>query len=93
MNDRRTRRDHEVIRCALLGLLLAGATNVVLAVLESVLWAWWAAGACLLVALLVGRAWSGPDRERPARRRGGRTQQVQLLVGEVEPAALVRRDP
>lgn len=86
-------REDAAVGLAWLGLLVAGATNAVVAVVDAVTWAWWTAGVCLLVALLVGLAWSGPDGERPPRRGRGRTQQVQLVVGEVEPAALVRRDP
>lgn len=91
-------RDDTVMMFALVGLLGAGATNAAVAVLEAVLWAWGVAGLCLLAAMLCGLAWrgpdgSGPDGERAAWGGRGRAQQIQLLVGEVEPAALVRRDP
>lgn len=86
-------REDTAVGLALLGLLTAGTTDAVVAVADAVTWAWWTAGGCLLVALLVGVTWSGPDGERPARRGRGRAQQVQLVFGEVEPAALVRRHP
>ena len=79
---------HVVFRCALLALALAAATNAVVAVIDAVEWAWWAAGAWALVALLLAGARSGPVGARAARVR-----QVPLAVDEVEPAALVRRDP
>jgi hypothetical protein len=81
------------MRFAVGGLVLSGATNAVIGVLDAVAWAWWVTGVCLLAALLVAGAWSGPDGQRAARRYGGRAQQVQLVVGEVEPAALVRGHP
>jgi hypothetical protein len=81
------------MRFAVAGLAMSGATNALVGVLDAVAWAWWVAGACLLAAMLAAGAWSGPDGERAARRRGGRAQQVQLVVGEVEPAALVRGHP
>ncbi|MEO6084771.1 MAG: hypothetical protein ABIQ18_16840 [Umezawaea sp.] len=55
-------------RCSLLGLVLAGVTNAVVAVLDAVTWAWWTAGTCLLVTLVLGVAWSGPEGERATRR-------------------------
>jgi hypothetical protein len=78
------------MRFAVGGLVVSGATNAVVGVLDAVTWAWWVTGACLLAALLAAGAWSGPDGERTARRRDGRAQQAQLVVGDAEPAALVR---
>ena len=78
------------MRFAVAGLAMSGATNVVIGVLDEVVWAWWVAGSCLLAALLAAGAWSGPDGGRAARRRGPLTQQGHLVVGEVQPDALVR---
>jgi hypothetical protein len=61
--------------------VLAAVTNAVVAVLDAVTWAWWAAGACLLVTLVLGVAWPGPDGERATRRGYERAQQVHLVVG------------
>jgi len=94
MEGRNTASDSAdaVFRCLLLALVLAAATNTVVAAIDAAMWAWWAAGAFALVALLLAGAWSGPGGERTARSGYGQTQQVQLVVGEVGPAALVRRD-
>lgn len=73
----RADRDGTVARWALLGLLLAGTTNAVVAVVDAVTWGWWVAGCCLLGALLVGAATGGdPDGERsrpPTRDRSRKT--------------------
>ncbi|MFC6092522.1 hypothetical protein [Saccharothrix lopnurensis] len=55
----RAERDERAMRWVLLALLLAGATNAVVAVVDGVLWAWWVAGLCLFGALLSGVAGGG----------------------------------
>ncbi|WNV87709.1 hypothetical protein [Umezawaea sp. Da 62-37] len=50
-------------------------------------WVWWAGAAFALLALLPAGAWPTPDGERSTRSGHERTQQIQLVVGEVEPAA------
>lgn len=83
---RRGERQPDVaMRFAVAGLVLSGATNAVVGVLNAMGWAWWVAGACLLA---IG-VWSGLDGERAARRRSGQGGQVRFGVGAVEPAALV----
>ncbi|HWO65891.1 MAG TPA: hypothetical protein VNO31_38250 [Umezawaea sp.] len=72
-----------VVRCSLLALVLAAVTNAVVALVDAVEWAWWAAGAWGLLALLLAGAWAGPAGERAARR--ARPEQVRLVVGEAEP--------
>ncbi|MEO6081938.1 MAG: hypothetical protein ABIQ18_02415 [Umezawaea sp.] len=56
------------MRFAVTGLVLSGATNAVVGVLDAVAWAWWVAGACLLAALLAAGVWSGRMENAP---RGG----------------------
>ncbi|MFI9011568.1 hypothetical protein ACIGNX_30465 [Actinosynnema sp. NPDC053489] len=80
-------RDEAVLGFALLGLLAAGATNAAVAVLEDVVWAWCAAGSCLLAALLCGLAWGTPDDAGPDWEPGRG-----IVVGEAEVAALVHRE-
>ncbi|HWO65260.1 MAG TPA: hypothetical protein VNO31_35010 [Umezawaea sp.] len=81
-----------VFRCSLLVLTLAAATDAAVAVIDAAQWAWWAAGAWGMVALLLVGARPSPDGERAARRERGRPQEVQPVAGDAELAALVRRD-
>ena len=84
MKGRDTTNDaaEAVVRCSLLALVLAAVTNAVVALVDAVEWAWWAAGAWGLLALLLAGAWAGPVGER-AERRG--PEQVRLVVGAAEP--------
>lgn len=75
-----------VFRCSLLTLVLTTATQTVIAIFDAVTWAWWAAAACLGVAVVL----AGRQGERAGRR--GRARQVLLVIDEEEFAALVRRD-
>ncbi|MEV0677734.1 hypothetical protein AB0I60_14540 [Actinosynnema sp. NPDC050436] len=47
-----------VMRFSLAGLVMASATNAIVGVSDGVAWAWWVAGGCLLLAALLGGAWS-----------------------------------
>ena len=50
-----------VFRCSLLALVLAAATNATVAVIDAVEWAWWMAGDCVLIVLVLAEAWPGPE--------------------------------
>ncbi|WP_309116012.1 hypothetical protein [Saccharothrix sp.] len=50
---------------AVLGLVLAGATNVLIAVTDAVTWPWWLAAGCLAVAWRAGHVWSRPFTGTP----------------------------
>ncbi|MEU6151837.1 hypothetical protein ABZ816_17745 [Actinosynnema sp. NPDC047251] len=50
--------DDSVMRFALAGLVMAAVTNVVVALSDAVVWAWWVAGSCLALALVLGLAWT-----------------------------------
>jgi hypothetical protein len=83
MGGRNTSTDgaETIGRCSLLGLVLAGVTNAVVAALDAVTWAWWAAGSCLLVTLVLGVAWSGPGGDHATRRGDELARQTRPVVG------------
>lgn len=83
-----TNAEVAVFGCSLLALALAATTNAVVALIDSAAWAWWSSGVCLLTGVLLGGAWSGLIGERAVRRERARAHQVDLVVGEVQPAAL-----
>ena len=64
MEDRHPISDgrEAVVLGSLLALMVAGLTNAVVAVLDAVEWAWWVAGVFLLIALILGMAWTGADQ-------------------------------
>ncbi len=58
---------------SVVGLSAAGLVNAFVAVTESVMWAWWTAWVCLLVAPALVVVWlRRPNRDRIARSRRGR---------------------
>ncbi|MEU4805813.1 hypothetical protein [Actinosynnema sp. NPDC023587] len=55
------------MRFSLAGLVMAAVTNLVVAVSDAVVWAWWVAGGCLVVAQVLGLAWVVRRRQVRAR--------------------------